>query len=205
MYRYLLGFSLALVALAQEYKLEPLSSPPNDLPSAYVSVLEGKGYRVAGPPGAGCEIWFVKSIPTGVASSDSTIVLPIAQGTLLGVLRFPTKGADRRGQMLKPGIYTLRYSLNPVDGAHQGVAPQRDFALLTPISNDADPNGKPDYTKLVELSRTSGTAHPAVLSLETPSGSTFPALTKEGEQDVVLNVQVGNLKLAVIVAGKADS
>jgi len=205
MFRYLLGFSFALAALAQEYKLEPLPSPPNDLPTAYSSVLESKGYRIASPSGSWCEIWFAKSIATGPASSDSTIVLPIPQGTLLGVLRFPGNGSDRRGQSLKPGIYTLRYSLNPVDGAHQGVAPQRDFGLLTPISQDADPLAKPDYAKLVELSRTSGTAHPAVLSLETPSGTQFPALTKEGEQDVVLNVQAGNLKLAVIVVGKADS
>jgi len=168
-------------------------------------IEEGAFLAIAGPSGSWCEIWFVKSIATGNASSDSTIVLPIPQGTLLGVLRFPGNGSDRRGQSLKPGTYTLRYSLYPVDGAHQGVAPQRDFGLLTPISQDADPTAKPDYAKLVELSRTSGTPHPAVLSLETPSGTQFPALTKEGEQDVVLNVQVGNLKLAVIVVGKADS
>jgi hypothetical protein len=43
-----------------------------------------------------------------------------------------------------------------------------------------------------------------VFSLEPPSGATFPALTKEGEHDVVLNVKVGDLPLAVIVVGKAE-
>jgi hypothetical protein len=98
----------------------------------------------------------------------------------------------------------MRYSDYPVDGAHQGVAPQRDFALLTPLGNDPDPNAAPGFEKLVEQSKSSGTPHPVVLSLESPSGATFPALSKEGEHDVVLNVKVGDLPLAVIVVGKAE-
>ena len=120
------------------------------------------------------------------------------------VLRFPKEGADRRGQVIKAGVYTLRYSNFPTDGAHQGVAPQRDFALATPIANDPDPKATPDFDKLVAQSKTSGTAHAAVFSLEPPSGSTFPAVTKEGEHDTVLNVKVGDLPIAIIVAGKAE-
>jgi len=98
----------------------------------------------------------------------------------------------------------MRYSNFPVDGAHQGVAPQRDFTLLTPIGNDPDPNSKPEFDKLVEQSKTSGTAHPAVFSLEPPTGASFPALSTEGEHDWVLAVKVGDLPLAIIVAGKYE-
>ena len=199
----LLGASLVL---AQDYKLEPITTAPLGLPAAYAALIETGGYRVSGPSGPWCEIWFRKSIPAGAKPTDSAIVFPIAQGTLVGILRFPATGADRRGQTIKPGVYTLRYALQPVDGAHVGVAPQRDFALLTPIADDADPNALPAYDPLVQMSRkASGTPHPAVLSIEPPAGSTFPAITKEGDHDWVLNVKIGNLPLAIIVAGKVEA
>jgi hypothetical protein len=196
--------SLTAFAFAQDYKLEPISTPPPGLPAAYASEIQTSGYRVTGPSGPWCEVWFRKTIPTGAKPADQTVALPIAQGTLLGILRFPKEGADRRGQVIKAGVYTLRYSNFPTDGAHQGVAPQRDFALATPIANDPDPKATPDFEKLVAQSKTTGTAHAAVFSLEPPSGSTFPAVTKEGEHDTVLNVKVGDLPIAIIVAGKAE-
>jgi len=195
----------ALSVSAQDYKLETISSPPPDLPAAYAGVIASQGYRVVGPKGPWCEVWFSQSIPTGPKSSDDAIVFPITQGTLLGVLRFPAAGSDRRGQPIKPGVYTLRYSDFPVDGSHQGVAPQRDFALMSPIANDADPSAKPAFDALVAMStKASGTPHPAVLSMESPSGSNFPAVAKEGDSDQVLNVKVGNLPIGLIVVGKVQ-
>ena len=73
-----------------------------------------------------------------------------------------------------------------------------------PLANDADPAAMPAFDKLVTMSKTTGTAHPAVFSLETPAGTTFPALTKEGDHDWVLNVKVGDLPIAIIVAGKYE-
>jgi len=210
MIKHFLLFSCAALVLgqnpvfAQEYKLEPIATTAPDLPAAYASLIDTKGYRIVGPSGPWCEVWFRKSIPTGAKPSDGSIAFPIAQGTMLGILRFPGKGADRRDQTLKAGTYTMRYSNFPVDGAHQGVAPQRDFALLTPIGNDPDPNTTPDFDKLVEQSKTSGTGHPAVFSLEPPNGTTFPALAKENEHDWALAVKVGDLPIAMIVAGKYE-
>jgi hypothetical protein len=202
----LAGMGLAASLHAQEYKLETVPAPAADLPAAYGSVIAANGYRVAGPAGARCEVWFRKSIPTGPQPADTNIVFDVAQGALLGVIRFPASGEDRRGQLIKPGLYTLRYSDDPVDGAHQGVAPQRDFALMTPIANDPDPASMPGFDALVQMSRkASGSPHPAVLSLESPSGSTFPALVKEGDTpDWVLCVQVGELKIAIILVGKVQ-
>ena len=202
-----LVLAFALAALAQDYKIETITTAPAGLPAAYASVIQPQGYRVVGPKGAWVEVWFAKSIPTGPKPSDDSIVLPIPQGTLLGVLRFPEEGYDRRGQTIKPGLYTMRYSDYPVDGAHQGVAPQRDFALLTPIAADTDSAAKPAFEALIAMSvKASGTPHPAVLSLETPSSSaTFPSITTEGDNgDQVLNVKVGDLPLAIIVVGKVQ-
>jgi hypothetical protein len=191
-------------AFAQEYKVEPIATGAPGLPAAYAALVDTKGYRVVGPKGPWCEIWFRKAIPTVSKPADSAITLPIAQGTFLGILRFPTGGQDRREQVLKAGVYTMRYSNFPVDGAHQGIAPQRDFALLTPVGNDADPNAMPEFLKLVEQSKTSGTSHPAVFSLSAPMGGSFPSIVKEGEQDYVLHVKVGELGIAIIVVGKAE-
>ena len=179
---------------AQGYKLETVSLPAPDLPAAYSSLIASQGYRVVGPKGPWCEIWFRACPPTGAKPADDSIAFPIAQGTLIGILRFPGEGSDRRGQPIKAGVYTLRYSDYPVDGSHQGVAPQRDFALLTPIAADSDPNAKPAFDALVQMSvKASGTPHPAVLSLESPAGTNFPAVSQEGDSDQVLSVKVGNL------------
>ncbi len=190
---------------AQNYKLEPIAAAAPDLPAAIAGVMQPQGYRVVGPNGPWCEIWFRKSIPQGPKPSDDAIAFSIPQGTLVGVLRFPGKGADRRDQVIKAGTYTLRYSDYPVDGAHQGVAPQRDFALMTPIASDPDPSATPDFKTLVQWSlKASGTTHPAVLAVEPPAGTTFPALGKEGDSDWVLSVKIGDFPFAIILVGKTQ-
>jgi hypothetical protein len=194
-------------AWAQDYKVEAVSGAPSGLPAAYTSALQTQGYRVAGPNGAWCEIWFRNSIPTGAKPIDDAIVFPIPQGALVGVLRFPSEGSDRRGQTIKAGLYTMRYSDFPVDGSHQGVAPQRDFLLLAPIANDADPSATPGFEQLVQMStKASGTPHPAVFSIEKPGPAKFPSITTEGDTpDQVLNAKIGDLQLAIIVVGKAQN
>jgi len=193
-------------ATAQDYKLEALGSAAPGLPAPFAAALEGQGHRISGPGGAWCEVWLAKTLPVGPKSSDAAITLSVAQGSLLGVIRFPARGADRRGQVIPAGVYTLRYSLFPVDGAHSGVAPQRDFALMTPIAADPDPAAKPAYEELIKWSgKASGTPHPAVLSLETPpNGAAVPSVVKEGEHDWVLTVKAGSLTFSVIVVGKAE-
>ncbi len=197
---------LSCSIFAQDYKLEPVSTAAPGLPATLAAAIQGQGFRVNGAAGPWCEIWLAKTLPVGAKPDDAAISFGIAQGTLIGVLRFPGKGADRRGQVIPAGVYTLRYSNFPVDGAHSGVAPQRDFALLTPIGADADPAAKPAFDELVKMSgKASGTPHPAVLSLETPpTGATAPSVVKEGEHDWTLTVKAGDLTFSVIVVGKAE-
>jgi len=196
----------AFSASAQDYKLEPVTTAAPGLPDAYAAVIQPQGFRVNGDSGAWCEVWLSKSLPVGAKPDDAAISFGIAQGTLIGVLRFPAKGADRRGQVIPAGVYTLRYSQFPVDGAHSGVAPQRDFALMTPIAADPDPAAKPGFDDLVKMSgKASGTPHPAVLSMETPpAGATAPSVAKEGEHDWTLTVKSGELTFSIIVVGKAE-
>ena len=197
---------MAGVALAQ-YKMEPIGAAPPELAPAFASNVQQTGYKVVAPNGSTfCEIWFRNTLPGGPKSAEESVAFPtIPQGALLGVIRFPGQGADRRGQGIKPGIYTLRYSLYPVNGDHQGVAPQRDFLLLVPAADDKDPAALPNYDTLVTMSRkAAGTPHPAVLSIETPSGNKFPDFGKEGEKDWVLSVKLGEQAISIILVGKSE-
>jgi hypothetical protein len=204
-----LALLLAAASLSAfgQYKMEPLSTGAPDLPQALAGAVAQQGYRVIGPDGPFCEIWFRTSLPTAPKASEDGVAFPtVPQGAFLGVIRFPNSGADRRGQTIKPGLYTMRYAWYPINGEHQGVAPQRDFAVLAPAAEDKDPNAMPTYDQLMNMSRkASGTPHPAVLSMETPRSSTLPALVQEGSEDWSLGVKVGNQPIGLIVVGKSEA
>src|SRR6266581_5270679 len=151
------------VAFSQ-YKAESAGPPPPDLPASVSAILQKEGSKVVAGSTTFCEVWFRSAAPSGPKSTEEGVSLPtIPQGALLGALRFPGRGSDRRGQNIKAGVYTLRYSLHPVNGDHQGVAPQRDFLLMVPAVDDPGPDAKPGFDELVKLSsKASGTPHPAV-------------------------------------------
>ena len=197
---------MAAGAAYPQYKLQPAGPPPSDLPPAIAGTLQKDGSKiVAGNGTAFCEVWFRTTAPSGPKSSEDGVAMPtIPQGSLLGVIRFPGRGSDRRGQTIKAGVYTLRYSLHPVNGDHQGVAPQRDFALMVPIADDPGPTAAPGFDDLVKLStKASGTPHPAVLSMAASSNSTFPELKQEGS-DWVLHAKIGDAAVAIILVGRAE-
>jgi hypothetical protein len=194
------------IALPQ-YKLESAGPPPSGVPAPIAGTLQKDGSKVvAGNGTAFCEVWFRTAVPSGPKTTEDGATVPsIPLGSLVGVLQFPARGSDRRGQNIKPGIYTLRYSLHPVNGDHQGVAPQRDFLLMVPVADDPGPDAKPGFDDLVKLSsKASGTPHPAVLSMSASSNAKFPELKKEGENDWALHAKIGDTAIEVIVVGKAE-
>jgi hypothetical protein len=201
-------FLAAAAAWAQaQYKSEPAGPPPSDLAPAIVQALQAQGTRILNASGAPfCEVWFRTAAPTAPKSTEADVTLPtIPTGALMGAIRFPGPGADRRGQSIKPGVYTLRYALQPVSGDHIGVSPQRDFLVLVPAATDQNLNATPAFDDLMNMSRkASGTPHPAVLSIWSSTAEKFPSFGKEGERDWVLNLKIGDLPLAIILAGKAE-
>jgi hypothetical protein len=207
MLRQLFVLIMAAGAAFSQYKVEPAGPPPSDVPGPISATLQKDGFKVAGGSGpAVCEIWFRSTAPSGPKTAEEAVSLPtIPQGALLGVLRFPGRGSDRRGQTIKAGVYTLRYSLQPVNGDHQGVAPQRDFLVMVPVADDTKPDTIPNIEELMKMSRkASGTPHPAILSMASSSNSTFPELKKDGESDWVLHAKIGDTPVAVIVVGKVE-
>src|ERR1041385_8061599 len=117
--------SLILLALTTaagfaQYKAEPAGAPPSEVAPAIASTLQQgtKVLNAAGTPW--CEVWFRGTMPAGPkpTETDSVAFPTVPHGALLGVIRFPAAGADRRGQNIKPGVYTLRYALYPINGDH---------------------------------------------------------------------------------------
>jgi hypothetical protein len=198
---------MAAGAAFPQYKLESAGAPPSELSPAVAGTLQKDGYKIVGANGAPfVEIWFRTAAPSGPKSAEDAVSLPtIPQGALMGALRFPGRGSDRRNQTIKAGVYTLRYSTHPVNGDHQGVAPQRDFLLMVPTADDPGPTATPGFDDLVKLStKASGTPHPAVLSLGSSSNAKFPELKKEGDSDWALHAKVGDTGIELIVVGHAE-
>lgn len=204
--RFFVPLVLCSVAAVAQYKAEPAGPPPSELAPSIAGGLEKNGTKITNSGGTYCEIWFRTDKPTGGKSGgEEGVTLPnIPQGALLAVIRFNGKGSDRRGQNIKPGVYTLRYSLMPVNGDHQGAAPQRDFMLLAPAADDKDLSAMPAYEALVVMSRkASGTPHPAVISLwKADDGKA--GLAQQGD-DWVFQTKIGDQAIAVILIGTAAS
>jgi hypothetical protein len=193
-------------ALFGQYTASPAGEPPADLAAPVRAALQKTGTKVSGN-GITAELWLCSAAPSGPKSSEADVTLPnIPQGALVGALRVDGKFTDRRGQGIKPGSYTLRYSNYPVTGDHQGVAPQRDFLLLVPASADSDAAATPAFQALVGMSKkASGTPHAAVLSFWKADSDAKAGLSQSGETDWVLTTKLGDTTVSVILFGTAGS
>jgi hypothetical protein len=202
---------LAGMAFGQTYKVENAGAPPAaDLSKPLQDALESQGTRVANAQGDTLlEVWLPKTVPTSSSASASSDFLygSLSEGVFLGVLHFPSQGADFRGQAIKPGFYTLRYGLIPQDGNHMGVNPTRDVLVLCPVAADNDLGTVLKFDDLVKLGRqASGTAHPGVLVGAPVNGDSFPAVVKDDQGHWDLQVKIhgtsGDLPFAFTVVGK---
>ncbi len=203
-YRIVTAGVLTAAGAFGQYKLESAGAPPSDVAAPISQALQKDGSKITNNGQPYCEIWLRAQKPSGsAAKEEGASISGIAQGALLGVVRFDGKGTDRRGQSIKPGVYTLRYGLIPINGDHQGAAPQRDFLVLSPAATDKDLNSTPTLDALMDMSRkASGTPHPAVLSF-TKADSDTPGVTQQGESDWVLQTKLGDMPVSVIVVGVA--
>jgi hypothetical protein len=179
----------AAQACAQDYRVETLSSPPpaEGVAPAILEQVTDTGFKVIkGKNRTVCEIWPAKEWSVKADfSPDITILYPFEMGELIGLVRYPRKGEDFRGQEIGSGVYTMRYSLQPVDGNHVGTSDTRDFIALLPADKDSDP--KPlDKDALFKLSReASSTTHPAILALLTAGDSeSLPAIVHNESREL---------------------
>ena len=174
--------------------------------------LEPKGYRVSTKDGALCDIWLRSGVPSQAKSDVSAaLYTEIADSALVGVIVIPKQTKDYRGQQLKPGAYTMRYAIHPIDGNHMGISPNRDFLLLTPVSVDVDPNARFTFVELTKMStKTNGTNHAAPLSLVSPeTPKEYPAAAEDDGGHIILTAKLklqsgASMPIAIIVKGTAE-
>jgi len=198
---------LTATAVFAQYKATPAGDPPTDAAAPIIATLNKAGNKIVADNGSTyVEIWLRSTMPAGPNTGESSVTLPtIPPGALLGVLRFSAKGSDRRGQTIAPGVYTLRYGNYPVNGNHQGVAPQRDFLVLVPAALDKSADAVSDFDALMDLSRkASATPHPAVLSFWKADADQKPGFEKQGEKDWVLSAKLGDTLVSIILIGAAE-
>lgn len=200
----------------QELRVETLDeAPPADVLSAeIVKQLSPKGYKVmSGTSRTVCEIWPASQWPAKADFKPSNSVLyPFEMGQLMGAIRYKRKGGDFRGQEIPAGVYTLRYALQPEDGNHVGTSDTRDFLLLLPPADDQQA-GVVSKENLFKLSpKASGTPHPAMLSLLSPSAkSDAPRMRHDEDRELwslgfagkASGGKTGELPIEIVVVGRA--
>ena len=194
---------LALSAFGQ-YSLETAGAPPAEIAPEMAAELQQEGYKVLGGDGSVfAELWFRNSsVETSDSGEFEVTWNTVTHGTLIGVIHFPADAVDRRGMAIPAGVYTMRFSFYPADGAHQGVEPSRDFLILSKAADDKDPKATPGFEDLMKKSyEASGVPHPIVLAMWKPDSGWEAGLVKLGEHDWVLSVKVGETGISVIVAG----
>ena len=200
---------VAASAFAQKVEKLPALDDAS-VPAAVKGVLDTSGTRVLladGTPLA--EIWLRKTTPKNAKPGGDVLYPQLAISQMVGVIRFPNGAKDFRGHAIKPGLYTMRYDIQPSDGDHLGTAPNPDFLLLSPVAEDNDPNAVMDTKQLATMSsHASGLRHPSVWEMMTAEGTDLPRAYTNADSYVIF---AANLKsddgkvfpIAVVLKGQA--
>ena len=185
---------------------------PSEIQAPVAAQLETGGVRASVDGSKTLDFWWVK----GVAVTGSADWANVAEGTLIGAVRIGAAFRDIRGKVIKPGVYTLRYGIQPDNGDHLGVSPHRQFLLLSPASVDKDPAPQ-GHEGTVELSKGSiGGSHPGVWSVDPPAAGDEAVLslhkTDLGHEAVIVEVPAtrdgkpgGSLKFGLVLVGKIEA
>lgn len=206
----------AFPALAAEYKLEKAGDAPEELAPAIREALSPEGWRVTGPDGPFCEVWLRKVIPAKSNAPDHLGVAftQLTEGTLLGAIRFHATATDYRRVKVKPGVYTMRYMIHPMDGNHLGVAPQRDFIILGQAAGDTNLVAVTGNDLLGLGREASGISHPTVWRLDATDSGPPSLIHMEEEDHWVLRFEVtlqpeggapAKKGMGIVVSGSAEA
>lgn len=212
------SFCFSSVALAIDHRVEALNeaAPRDELAAEIADQLAPTGFTVIrGTKTTLCDVWLCKQLPVQAGfQATGEVNYPFAPGELIGVVRFARKSADFRDQDIASGLYTLRYGLQPVDGAHVGTSLTRDFLMLVRAADDTTV-AAPDFKALTRKSATAAESnHPAVLSLQRSDepAKAEPAIRHDEDRDWwVVDVQAQGksddaeqpVSLALVIVGVA--
>lgn len=155
--------------------------PPAEIGESIKRTLDPKAIQLLDGDEAIYEFWFQREIPAQAEpESASKGLKTLDEITLMGVVSVGEGQRDYKDNEIIPGVYTMRFGLQPQDGDHLGTSDYPFFAVLIPAKADAAPDAIKAYKAMVRASGKATTAgHPAVLSLLPVSrdGSKIPTLT----------------------------
>ncbi len=206
---------VAVLIFASQAAPQPIAASrhtdasPSEIAAPLGALLANGGARVE-IGAAALTFWWVESAPLADGASGAPEWKQVAEGTFVGAVQISASFRDIRGRTIKPGVYTLRYAVQPSDGDHLGVSSYRDFLLLSPAAVDQDPapNG---HDGAINLSKnTIGSSHPSPWMLDPPAtdGAVLSTGTNEmGLHYVVFEVPAGSgaLRFGLVLIGKVEA
>lgn len=221
MRRFLFALLVMLSAVstvqAVDHKVEPLdeSFPVDAVSEDIAKQLQTKGLRVIrGASRTVCDVWLCKEWAASDVKPTGDVIYPFQPGQLIGLVRYPRKASDFRDQDIAEGVYTLRYGQQPVDGAHVGTSPTRDFLCLLKADQDKS-SAALDYKQFTKASaQAAGSNHPLLLSLQrlAPTTTDAPGIRHDEAREWWIVALAGQLKqggqlkkqlVELVVVGKA--
>jgi hypothetical protein len=175
-------------ALADDgYQLSRADKLPEGLSEKISAALDPQGATVSGGDGAVCTVWLAKPLSVKPKFKPTlTVKYGLTQGQLVGAMQVHSESySDFRGQPVKPGVYTLRYGLQPEDGNHVGTSETSDFLLAIPAESDSDPGVLKVKPLFKQSAKATGSNHPAIFSLLPPEEKTAaPALVHDASKEL---------------------
>jgi len=191
---------------------EPLPAPA-DIAEPVRSLLAGDATVVKSGDNR-VELWWVKGMQLDTKPAGAPTWSSVADGALVGAVRLSAAMPDIRGVSIKPGVYTLRFALQPENGDHVGVSPYREFLLVCPVAEDVTPDPA-GYKGAVALAKkTVGKSHPAALSLDPPvtdQAPGTPVTNEAGHKGITMAVPLtfqgspaGALTFGLILIGQYE-
>ncbi len=145
---------------------------PESVGQAVKGVLGPQAIQVLDGETPVYEFWFRRDIPLKskpATASDS--LKEVDEITLLGAAQVGKGQRDYKDSELIPGVYTMRFGLQPRDGDHLGTSDYPYFILFVPAKSDAAPDAITKYRPMVRASaKATAEGHPGVLSLRPVSG-----------------------------------
>lgn len=142
-------------------------APPAALGEGIRQLLASKAVQISEDGQAVYELWFCRTIPIqSKPASAAEALKTLRETTLLGAAVASGHNRDYKDNEVAPGVYTMRFGLQPQDGDHLGTADYPYFAILIPAKYDEKPDTFTTYRPMVKASgRDVPTGHPNVLSL----------------------------------------
>jgi hypothetical protein len=172
--------------------------PPKDLSDAIRQKLQPRPIEIRNGDKVVYEFWFVSKLPLKAKPESPAKALDaVDEITFMGVARVGEGRRDYKDNEITPGLYTIRFGLQPQDGDHLGTSEFPYFAVLVPIQSDADLALKTRKATLKASGKATATGHPAVLSLR-------PVASDVGQTPVQIKPAPGLEAIQLQVPAKAS-